>query len=897
MRRRLVFCLPWLFFLLGFAGQLARAAPIDFAAPLKQLPLAGQVAILEDKNAALSPMAALDESRWQTATPRLMNQGTSDAAFWLRLAVTNTGPTPVTRWLSLGSPRIEAVDFYQMKPGEEKTQPDGRGGAYLPLSEKPVAGKIALFPVTLAAGEEATLLLRAAGRTTIAMDIALWDPLVFREQEASNDLHQLIPIAALMTVAFYLLVHALARRDRVFLLLAGWLFGAALYELAFNGYLLRYLLTGGGELTLRAPLLIGNLSVVLTVALIYVFLELGRFRIWRWFYLSFIAVSLGGFLLSMFASLRPTIGLWHGIVMVFYLIWPLSMVVAWRHRLPNTRLFIVFMTGLWCGHIVRMLMLQGAIPATPLINENLSVIFALGMALVLLFGVARQSMAAQQAKVQLQQAEQARLEEAVRTRTDALQAALIVANEANRAKSDFLARVSHDLRTPLTAIIGYAEIILSAGRQDAGSGRIIRRSAQHLLALLNDLIDYARGGAQPTALQPLPVYTAALLESIASDGAILAQRQGNRFDFRVSGTLPPIVEVDAKRLRQVLENLISNAAKFTANGLIEFHVTAQEDAAEPESGRIDFIFSVRDTGPGIPAAGLVHIFEPFQRLQGTEHHAGLGLGLAIAQQWVQRMGGRIEAISRVGDGTTMRVFLGIKAGSEDAMSHQNRAINEGLLPELDGDGYRIWVVEDSHTIRGMLCDALGRLGFAVLPIANGQEAIDLINQIKVEAPDLILTDLQMPFADGQAVLNKAREKWPDIPVLLLTANHDRAGEGEQAFSDVLSKPVSLTLLHQVLAKWLGLPCTVEESVVWTPPLVYPDPEVLAEVFPLIDMGAISDLIDWAEGVAQRQAAWRPFAERVKSLADQVQLKALATLCREAQSDIIRNRGAAYPSDE
>lgn len=886
MWRRLACCLLCL---LGFTGQWARADPIDFAASLKQLPLAGQVAILEDKTTALSPMAVLAEPGWQTATPLLMNQGTSDAAFWLRLAVTNTGPTPVTRWLSLGSPRIEAVDFYKMNSGEEKTQPDGRGGAYLPLAEKPVAGKIALFPVTLAAGEEVTLLLRATGRTTIAMDIALWDPLAFREQEASNDLHHLISIAALMTVAFYMLVHALARRDRAFLLLAGWLFGAALYELAFNGYLLRYLLTGGGELTLRAPLVIGNLSVVLTVALIYVFLELGRFRIWRWFYLSFIAVSLGGFLLSMFASLRPTIELWHSIVIVFYLIWPLSMISAWRHRLPNNRLFIVFMTGLWCGHIVRMFMLQGFIPAFPLINENLSVIYALGMALVLLFGVARQSMAAQQA-------EQAHLEEAVRTRTDALQAALIVANEANRAKSDFLARVSHDLRTPLTAIIGYAEIILSAGRQDAGSGRIIRRSAQHLLALLNDLIDYARGGAQPTALQPLPVYTATLLESIASDGAILAQKQGNRFDFRIFGTLPPIVEVDAKRLRQVLENLISNAAKFTAEGLIEFHVTAHDDAAEPESGPIDFIFSVRDTGPGIPAVGLAHIFEPFQRLQGTEHHAGLGLGLAIAQQWVQRMGGRIEAISQVGEGTTMRVFLGIKAGSEDAMSHQNRAINEGLLPELDGDGYRIWVVEDSHTIRGMLCDALGRLGFAVLPIANGQEAIDLINQIKVEAPDLILTDLQMPFADGQAVLNKAREKWPGIPVVLLTANHDRAGEGEQAFSDVLSKPVSLTLLHQVLAKWLGLPCNVEESVVWTPPMVYPDPEVLAEVFPLIDMGAVSDLIDWAESVAQRQAAWRPFAERVKSLADQVQLKALDTLCRQVQSDITRNRGAAYPSD-
>ena len=584
---RWVFCC--LLCLGGLAGQLARANPIDLAAPLKYLQIAGQVAILEDKAGALSPTGALAEPGWQTATPRLLNRGSSDAAYWLRLEVSNTGPASVTRWLSIGSPRIEAVDFYQMKPGEAKAQPDGQGGAYLPLEQMPVAGKTAIFPVTLAAGEAATLLVRVAGRTTIAIEAALWDPLAFREQEASSDLRQLIPVAALMTVAIYLLVHSLARRDRSFLLLAGWLFGAALHELAFNGYLHRYVFTGGGELNLRAPVVIGNLSIVLSAAFMYVFLKLERFRVWRWLYLAFIAVSLGTAVAGVFASLRPAIEVSHAILTAFYLVWPLSMLSAWRHRLPDTGLFIISVSGLWCVHIARLLMLLGVLPASPLANENLSVMYSLALALVLLFGVARRSMAAHQAEADAQaalwragQEEQARLEDAVRTRTEALQSAVIVANEANRAKSDFLARVSHDLRTPLTAIMGYAEIIMCAGRQDASSGRIIRRSAQHLLALLNDLIDYARGGAQPNALQPLPVYTVALFESIATDGAVLAKKQGNRFDFRLSGTLPPIVEVDAKRLRQILENLISNAAKFTSNGRIEFHVTANH---EPKIGR------------------------------------------------------------------------------------------------------------------------------------------------------------------------------------------------------------------------------------------------------------------------------------------------------------------------
>ncbi len=882
----------WLLCLLvclcALVSTAVRAQALDLGVPDKQVNVWGQLAILEDPLATLSPATALAQAGWQTATPRLMSRSASKSAFWLRLVVVNQGPEKITRWLSVGSQQLEDIGFYRLTPGTQAVQQFLRGGAVHARAEMPLTGRSFVFPVTLASAEGATLLLRIQGRTTLSMDVGLWEPAALREQESGKDMAHLIPLTALITVALYLLVHSLARFDRSLLLLAGWLVLAALHDLAYGGYLNRYVLTGGGEPSLRSSAVLANLAVAMCAAFMYAFLELSRLKIWRKVYLGipliFLAVALG----AAFGDLRLFIVLTNSFLLAFLLIWPLSMLLAWRQRLPNVGIFIVSISGQWVVLILRLLTVLGVSPA--MVNhDSLVITILLGFTFVLLYFVVRRSLAehkvnadSQAALLQLNAQQQARLEAAVNARTVALQDAVIAADDANRAKSDFLARISHDLRTPLTAIIGYSEMIISAGRPDARSGRIIRRSAQHLLALLNDLIDYARGSAQPNALQLMPVYTSACLKSIAADGEALAVKSGNSFEFKVFGKLPPVIEVDAKRLRQVLENLLANAAKFTQNGHIEFHVTVSSAAYVGEHVPLDFIFTVRDTGPGIPADELVHVFEPFQRLKGTEHHEGLGLGLAIAQQWVKRMGGSIEASSVVGEGTSMQVRLALARASEDALSHQNQILDEGLPPELDGHGKRIWVVEDSHIIRSMLCTELASLGFAAIPIANGQEAIDRMSQPEVRHPDLILTDLQMPFANGYAVLKGSRVKWPGIPVVLLTAAPDSTGNDTVLFSAVLPKPVSLTLLRQTLARLLELEIYQHKDEDLPPVMAYPEPKYLLEALSLIRMGAISDLVDWATALAVEHAQWSTFAKHAKELADRGDLRALEELCEAGQ---------------
>jgi hypothetical protein len=216
-----------LLFLLLCGGALActlvQAQGLDLGVPERQVSVWGELAILEDPTAMLSPSKALTQTGWQIATPRLMSRSTSTSAFWLRLVVVNHAPQRITRWLSMGSQQLEDVGFYRMAPGAERVEQFLAGGAAHARKEMPLAGRTFVFPVSLNGGERATLLLRIQGRTTLSMEVGLWEPAALREQEAEQDLAHFIPVTALLTVALYLMVHSLARMDRPLLLLAAWL--------------------------------------------------------------------------------------------------------------------------------------------------------------------------------------------------------------------------------------------------------------------------------------------------------------------------------------------------------------------------------------------------------------------------------------------------------------------------------------------------------------------------------------------------------------------------------------------------------------------------------------------------------------------------------------------------
>lgn len=877
-----------------FSISLACASEIDISSVESRRPLLSEIEVHLDPGGQLSPTAISTRPGVVPTSLRELRFGFTSDAIWLQVNAINKSDVTQTRWLSIAHARLEYVDFYQLDASGARIEARWEGGTARPLRLRPIASKESLFPVTLRSGEKASLLVRIQGRSMTAIEANFWEPTHYREHEAAEDLRLLVPSGALAAVGIYLLVSAIYRQDKPFVLLALWLCSAVACELALKGYLYRFLIPIGGEVVTRAPIFFLNTSLALSAAFIHTFLAADSAPVLSKIVRGICLTGAIGVLGSPFADLQLLAMTFIAGIMVLCTIYPFLLVSAWLRAHPNFGLFILALSGLWATTIARMLVMFGIIPPNEVSSTTWSMVYGVGLGCAAILGIVRRAIAnheneldKQLALLRAQQEDKLRLETAIEARTRELQGALIAADEANRAKSDFLARISHDLRAPLTAVLGYADLIIASGGTQADQGRVIRRSARHLLSLLNDLIDYARGGSRPNTLQPLPVYTSSLLRSIAAEGAALAQRNENHFEYAISGELPPVVEVDEKRLRQILINLLDNAAKFTDRGHIRFAVQChgEPNVDDPWS----FIFTIEDDGPGMATAELAHIFEPFRRLKGTENYEGIGLGLAIAKQWVDCMNGHIQVQSTEGKGARICVELSLKPTSEDALSHLHQTCGEDTLPDLDGAGRIIWVVEDSHEIRNLVCADLRSQGFLPIPLANGHDALTMITSSGTQAPHLLVTDLRMPYASGEDVLAKSRSKWPDLPVVLLTATPEAMLSTSNEFSAVLSKPVSLSFLRHTLAKLLGIDCVSPISIIDQPAsIVYPDAARLAEALALIDIGAISDLVDWADGLSAENPALADFAAHAKLLAERGDMSSLLRLCGRESLDILHS---------
>ena len=656
--------LAWLIAgLLGLgAGPLRAAEVVDFGTLDSQLELSECVEWLQDQSASLGPLQAMAAPDWRAATRDDLNLGVSESAVWLRLRVENRSLHERTRWFALGSPRLEWVDFYRFAPGAPAWHETAVGGLGRALERRPMSGLVSIFPVTLAAGESATLLLRVAGRTRLLMKPELWEPMSYRSRESDLIVRQLAPISAVLGVVLYMLVHGLARRSRDMLLLAGWLCLMALYELSFDGYLYRFFFSSGGELAVRATLVLSNLCVILCAVFTLSFLRLYQQRGWRLAYLLYIAANLVNLMRTAFGDLFAANLVTVPLLLLFFLVWPISILAAWRHRVANAGLYFVATLSLWAAIILRLLEQEGWLSSDFILSDTLTLSPSLGLALVMVFGLLRRDYgeqkayrAAQAALLKSRQDEQQRLEVLVRERTQSLQDATIAAEEAHHARGELLARVNHDLLRPVSEIVELAAPLEQAGGQPAEYGAVIHRSATHLLGLIDDLIVEASQDGSVAEIRSQPVETQSLLAGLAFEAEGLVLAGGNEFVFHPAPDLPPRIGVDSRRLRQVLINLLDNAAKFTRAGRVEFRVDADSMSSTPR-----LIFTVRDSGPGMSASQLAVVFEPYRRAAETAGFPGLGLGLAIARHWTERMGGEIIANSAPGQGTTMRVLLPVE---------------------------------------------------------------------------------------------------------------------------------------------------------------------------------------------------------------------------------------------
>ncbi|HZV65705.1 MAG TPA: ATP-binding protein, partial [Telluria sp.] len=393
------------------------------------------------------------------------------------------------------------------------------------------------------------------------------------------------------------------------------------------------------------------------------------------------------------------------------------------------------------------------------------------------------------------------LEELVQQRTAALSVALRDAEAANRAKSVFLANMSHELRTPLNSVIGFSRMMAQAagmGGEDKRNLEIIHRSGHHLLTLINDILELSKVEAGRVVLQPEAVGLDGLLAEVLEMIRVRTAQTGAELVL-ACGPLPPVVRADGAKLRQVLLNLLSNAAKFAGAGRITLALDARCSGDD-----CTLAFSVHDTGIGIAAADLERIFEPFVQADTAATQAGTGLGLTISREFVRLMGGELRVRSQPGAGSEFSFTIPARIEREARPAALPDPRVAPLAPHQQGRA--VLVVDDNADCRQLLRGLLAPLGFRVTEAAGAAEAMAALT---AGGAELVLLDWRMPGMDGLALARWVRAQpglaQPRVVMLTASAFEEERREALAAGADdFLRKPVEYDKLLAVLEQQLQL---------------------------------------------------------------------------------------------
>lgn len=785
-----------------------------------------------------------DGCRWQPLSQPSGLLPSGDGEIWLRVQLFNEAPQSLERWLTLGNRRLQSVTLFEQHTDAQDAIPVQQGGRALPANMmSPAMREAGAFSLHVPASASVQYWIRIQSNSLIAVHLTLWQPESIRAVRVRHDGLWMLGLGMSLSLVILALAMGAYGREVSYLYFALTFLGQILVEMHFSNSLQRgvwppeWSLPFGFALVGMTLLVVGGAALI-TRVVTPVSPKDGLLRSM----IGVSAVSLAGLIGSMSFDYPAAAHVW-------------------------------LVSGITGGVIAAVICARawqlGSEAAGYLLGAVLLLLLVFGFRVLLIYGQWPESVTTDTVMLAMSLIAGAWVLWSLVRRSVEKRKETEVVKESAASQLALFARISHELRTPLDTILGNAQLLLrQRGRPpEVPVLKAMLDSGRHLLGMIDELLDYARGVSGSLKIEPVATRFDTWLRSLERTGELLSARNQNIFmtcfEAGTDRDLMGTYEFDASRLRQVVDNLLVNAARYTREGSITLGGRFQRSSDAPQ---LWLNLYVEDTGCGIAPENHERVFEPFERLDRTARAGGVGtgMGLPIARQLVTLMGGELTLLSALGRGARFTVTVPIKRSQESVVPTTERSIS--LATAYRGHRRKILLVDDDDHSRRLVQRMLESVGFEVSEATGGREAERMLES--TVRFDVVLTDQFMPDGDGWWVLWATQKHQPEVPVVLISAAlpHEPLGwSGEKKFAAIFLRPIAHDELLQKMGDLLGLQWIFDEPAEpGAPPSVQrPDRETLTELQQLVAFGEVTAIREWAQSLRAKEPRFAYFADAVE----------------------------------
>lgn len=773
-------------FRLYLATILLLIATASQAAPTVQLgPSVGKydlglhADILEDQQGELTieqVSSAAYANQWGQNQQAIPNFSFSDSAYWLRITLSSEMQREKTWWLEVAFALQDYIDYYLLH--NKNIINVSHTGDHVDFNTRPVDYRNFLFEFDISPGETRQIYLRFQSHDGLhePCPIILWDQQSFALANGLNNLGIGLYFGIMLAMAIYNLFIFLMVRDRAYAYYGIYIIGFCFWLTFYYGYSFQYLWPNYPNWNNQGAMVSSSFWAIFMTLFIRSFLDTKRLvprfdMLYKITICGLIFNILFSFTGNYAICVKILVGLGGPMCLATFA----AGFICLRAGFRPARYFLLAWSVLLLSLMIFVLRITGILPVTFIIEKSIQIGSAIEVMLLSL-GLADRINVLKNEKHRAQQ-------EAIRAFESSL-----------KLKNNFITLISHELRTPMNAIIGGLEVTKNQTQGDSKTSLdIIQEGASDMLKLVNDILTHAEIQSDRLAIQSDHIAIQPLLKSLHETHQHLAEAKGLQLDWQVATTLPEWILIDKEKLVIILSKLLDNAIKYTKIGHVIVNIKCDQSATPWQ-----LITVVKDTGIGVAKEKQRTIFESFTQSEGgfRRRYSGLGIGLSICKKLTQALGGEIGLESIVGQGSTFTVTFPIEPGAKPVIKEKTNLASADLP---------ILVVEDNLVNQKLMEKLLEKIGYTSLIANNGKEALEILEK---EAVSLILMDLQMPVMDGFTCTAKIRERedlLKTIPIIAVTANlmdTDKKRCIEYGMNDFLKKPIKLDKLNNSLSCYI-----------------------------------------------------------------------------------------------